>query len=205
MGWPEIPRKWYWSHLPDKQCSLLTKRSKSILDNGDRTSNEVVKLCSNVYDDTFIGDTPFIGTPDEGLDSDELSEHQSLSDKDLSDNNWNDITEGISISNIFIYLFDSATLRILQIAIFKIAFTSPVSKNIVGYTCGKWFYTRVTAFSLMLESTLSQWYRKLLFSVFVHFDTSARVVHCDTSTRSKWLTHECIKFEILIITPLKLK
>ena len=111
-----------------------------MLDNGDRTPNEVVTLCSNVYDDNCIGDTPFIGTPDEGRDSDEDSERQSSSDEDSSDNNWNDITEGISIiSSIFIYLFDSATLRILQI--FKIAFTPSVSKNIVRYTCERLFYT----------------------------------------------------------------
>ena len=41
-------------------------------------------------------------------------------------------------------------------------------------------FARVTAFSLVLKSTLSHLYRKLLFSVFVHFDTNARIVHCDT-------------------------
>lgn len=51
------------------------KQFWDLLDSGARTANEVVVLCANVYDDSLVGDSPFISCPDE----DSASESDGLS------------------------------------------------------------------------------------------------------------------------------
>lgn len=74
-----------------------------MLDKKERTANEIVTLCSHLYDDTLVGDSAFVGDDDQSSSSEETD---FSSDEDSIDayQMRNDVEEGNNSLYIFRYI-----------------------------------------------------------------------------------------------------